>query len=78
LLYLFSSNFSNNPVITRAFLSSVLDFEKNGVKIKREIFNEAIMFLNILGGKYILDYLEERELKEKITKKIDSLLLSVD
>ena len=78
LLYLFSSNFSNNPVITRAFLSSVLDFEKNGVKIKREIFNEAIMFLNILGGTYILDYLEERELKEKITKKIDSLLLSVD
>ena len=78
MLYLFSSNFSNNPVITRAFLSSVLDFEKNGVKIKREIFNEAIMFLNILGGTYILDYLEERELKEKITKKIDSLLLSVD
>ena len=36
------------------------------------------MFLNILGGTYILDYLEERELKEKITKKIDSLLLSVD
>ena len=78
LLYLFSSNFTNNPTITRAFLSSVLDFEKNGVKIKREIFNETIMYLNILGGTYILDYFEESELKDKITKKIDDLLLASD
>ncbi|MDO5088205.1 MAG: DUF6339 family protein, partial [Leptotrichiaceae bacterium] len=78
LLYLFSSNFSNNPKITRAFLSAILDFEKNGVKIKREIFNETVMYLNILGGTYILDYFEENELKDKITKKIDSLLLTVD
>ena len=78
LLYLFSSNFTNNPTITRAFLSSVLDFEKNGVKIKREIFNETIMYLNILGGTYILDDFEESELKDKITKKIDDLLLASD
>ena len=56
----------------------MLDFEKNGVKIKREIFNETIMYLNILGGTYILDYFEESELKDKITKKIDDLLLASD
>ena len=36
------------------------------------------MYLNILGGTYILDYFEESELKDKITKKIDDLLLASD
>lgn len=74
LLYLFSSNFSNNPKITKAFLSAVHDFEKNGIKINRKIYNEVIMYLNILGGTYVLDYFEQEELKDKIVKKIDTLL----
>ncbi len=78
LLYLFSSNFSNSNSITKAFLSAVYDFEKNGVKINTRLFNEVIMYLNILGGTYILDYFEEKELKEKITEKIDSLLMIMD
>ena len=70
LLYLFSSNFSNSPTVTKAFLSAIYDFEKNGVKIKTKLFNEIIIYLNILGGTYLLDYFEENELKEKITEKI--------
>jgi hypothetical protein len=78
LLYLFSSNFSNSPTVTKAFLSAIHDFEKNGVNIKTKLFNEIIIYLNILGGTYLLDYFEESELKEKITEKIDSLLLIMD
>lgn len=78
LLYLFSSNFSNSSSVTRAFLSAVHDFEKNGVKIKTKLFNEIIMYLNILGGTYVLDYFEQDELKEKITEKIDTLLMTMD
>ena len=78
LLYLFSSNFSNSPTVTKAFLSAIYDFEKNGVKIKTKLFNEIIIYLNILGGTYLLDYFEENELKEKITEKIDNLLLIMD
>ena len=75
LLYLFSSNC---PTVTKAFLSAIYDFEKNGVKIKTKLFNEIIIYLNILGGTYLLDYFEENELKEKITEKIDNLLLIMD
>lgn len=74
LLYLFSSNFSNSDKITKSFLNVIHNFEKNGVKINRRIFSETIMYLNILGGTYILDYFETDELKEKITRKIDTLL----
>lgn len=35
---------------------SYFDFEKNGVKIDRNIFNGIIMYLNIIGGTYLLDY----------------------
>ena len=78
LLYLFSSSFSSSPTVTKAFLSAVYDFEKNGVRIKTKLFNEIIIYLNILGGTYLLDYFEENELKEKITEKIDNLLLIMD
>ena len=59
-------------------MSAIHDFEKNGVNIKTKLFNEIIIYLNILGGTYLLDYFEESELKEKITEKIDSLLLIMD
>lgn len=75
LLYLFSSNFSNNKKITNALLSSIYNFEKSGMKINSNLFNKIIIYLNILGGTYILDYFEKFELEEKITNKINSLLL---
>ena len=42
----------------------------------RNIFNGIIMYLNIIGGTYLLDYFEKEELKDKISKKIDTLLFS--
>mgnify|MGYP003582717447 CR=1 FL=1 len=78
LFYLFSSTLSNSPSITKAFLSAIHDFEKNGVKINTKLFQEVITYLNILAGTYILDYFEVEELKEKIIKKIDSLLMIMD
>lgn len=65
-LMLFSSNFTSNSLIVRAFLSAMIELESEGMPIDRDIFSEAIRFLNILGGTYILDYFEENELKEKI------------
>lgn len=74
-LMLFSSNYSSNPVIVRALLSSLLEYEKQGIEINRETFNEIIKYLNVLGGTFILDYLGEQELKNKITKKINTLII---
>lgn len=73
ILLLFSSNYSSNPIIVRSLLSSFLEFEKKGIIISRKTFNEVIKYLNVLGGTYILDYLEEEELRNKIINKINRL-----
>lgn len=73
-LYLFSSNFSSNDNIRKALLIAVNDFEKNGDKIDRNVFNEVIKYLNILGGTCLLDYFSRQELIEKIEDYLKLLL----
>lgn len=65
---LFSSNYTNNPKITRALLNAVGEMETQGLKVSRESYHELIRYVNTLGGIIILDYLSENELKEKIKK----------
>jgi hypothetical protein len=60
--------------IVRALLSSLLEFEKQGTLINRDTFKEITKYLNVLGGTYILDYFTEKELSEKITKKIKQII----
>lgn len=74
VMILFSSNFSNNPTITRAFLASCIRFQKQDIKLSRAIYTETVKYINVLGGTYILDYFTEEELTEKITKRIWGLL----
>lgn len=71
---LFSSNYSNNPTIVRALITSFIEFQNQGVNISREVFVETTKYMNVLGGTYILDYFTEEELVEKITKRIRVLL----
>ena len=66
VLSLFSSNFTNNPVITRAILYAINDLTDSGEKISRKDYLEMIRYVNLLGGIIILDYLTEDELKNKI------------
>ncbi len=66
VLSLFSSNFTNNPVIVRAILTAILEIERSGTKVGRSTFLELIRYINLLGGVIILDYLSEEELKNKI------------
>ncbi|MTV50838.1 hypothetical protein GJ688_18055 [Heliobacillus mobilis] len=74
ILMLFSSNYSSNPTIVRALLSSLLDLERKGTTIDRETFREVTKYLNVLGGTYILDYLDEEVLKDKITNQVTKLI----
>lgn len=67
VLSLFSSNFTSNPVITRAILTALSEIEGIiGEKLHRKSFLELIRYVNLLGGILILDYLSEEELREKI------------
>lgn len=66
VLSLFSSNYTNNPQITRAILNAISFLENNVRKISRKEYLEIIRYVNYLGGIIILDYLSEEELKQKI------------
>ena len=66
VLSLFSSNFTNNPKITRAILSSANELTESGENFTRQDYLEMIRYVNILAGIIIVDYLSEDELKDKI------------
>lgn len=68
VLSLFSSNFTNNPHITRAILIAIATLEKSNFKVSRSAYLEILRYVNALGGIIILDYLTEDELKNKIIK----------
>lgn len=65
---LFSSNFTNNPLITRSILKAIAKIEEDYGKITRDSFLELLRYVNLLGGIIILDYLTEEELIDKIVK----------
>lgn len=73
-LYLFSSNFSSNDRICKALLIAVNNFEKNDIKVNRNVFKEVIKYLNILGGTNLLDYFSREELTEKIEDYLKLLI----
>lgn len=75
-LSLFSNNYSSNPMITRAFLGACIAAEHEEIKVSREIFREISKYVNLLGGMYILDALEQDELQKKITERIKVLSLT--
>lgn len=73
VLTLFSSNFTNNPVIARAILNAVSTLETSVNKFSREDFFEILRYVNFLGGIIILDYLSQDELEGKIIKHYNEL-----
>lgn len=73
VLSLFSSNFTNNPVICRSILKAIVQIENDMGKLSRDSFFELIRYVNLLGGIIILDYLTEEELIEKVVKHYKEL-----
>lgn len=82
----FSSNFTSNSKVTRAVLKSILNHQESSESFDRESFFSIIRYANILAGSYLLEYLEEEEIqdkidifiKESIVEKEDSLIISGD
>lgn len=73
-LYLLSSNFMSNREIRMGMFKAILEFEKMGIKIRRNRLNELIKYLNILGGTYLLDTFNEDEIKEKCLSYLNRML----
>lgn len=62
--------FASNPTISKAVLAALLDAEKSGVSINRELVRSISQYVNLLGGIYILDCLSYDEIYSKIKNKI--------
>lgn len=63
-------NFSNNFLIVKPIIISLMRSEADGNVVDREIVRTIGKYVNLLGGIYILDTLSE----EEIIKKIDDRL----
>lgn len=73
VLPLFSRNFTNNPLITRAILTSISKLKAQKFRVGQKEYQEILRYVNALGGIIILDYLSEEELQEKIISHYHNL-----
>lgn len=55
------------------FIRAVMDAEKEGIRISTQRIRDLAIYLDELGGVYILDCLPEREIYDKILNKVEEL-----
>lgn len=73
-IMLFSSNgYFSNFEITSALLETLIAYEKDGNRASRRLFTGLSEYLNVLGGIYILDYLEKEEIKILLNTKLGEM-----
>lgn len=73
-IMLFSSNgYFSNFKITSALLETLIEYEKDGNRAGRRLFTSLSEYLNVLGGIYILDYLEKEEIKTLLNIKLGEI-----
>lgn len=63
-------NFGNNPLILHAVIQALIDAEKAGMNIEREIVRKISAYINTLGSMYLVDCFDP----EIVYKKTSSLL----
>ena len=63
-------NIFNNPAVGHAAISALLDAEKAGIAISREIVREIGKYINLLSGTYLLDALEPDDIYRRIGTKL--------
>ena len=64
---LLSSNYANNDEVIRFSIEALNELEEEiGRRMTREEFGKIAVYLNILGGINVVDYLEKDELKGRI------------
>ena len=74
VMHLIERNTSNSIHILRPFLEAIIEAQERGIDLNTDDAGELSKYLNLLGGVYILDFMSEEWIKEKIGKKIDSII----
>lgn len=66
-------NFSDNPNVVRPFLSAILDGINNGLTMDSGKIKALCKYINLLGGVYILDMLDETVIYQKTLDKFKAI-----
>lgn len=73
---LLSCIFATNREIFQNIIKSIKNYEQEkGIVLTRDQFTEIRKYLNRLSGKIVIDLLDESELCEKITTKLNSIII---
>ena len=67
----FTSRFSRNIHLLRPFFNVVDLYDCNCGLMSGDYFRSLVQYLNILGGLYLVDYLDEKEIEDKLLKRLD-------
>jgi len=70
---LFGSNFSNNKNVLFPFLFHLKKYEDSNPNLSREQFLELIKEMNLYGGKYLLDTLNEEKIRTILDNKLKEI-----
>lgn len=73
IMHILERNTSNNPSISRPFLSAIIEAKAHGLPIDTNVVGELAKYLNLLGGIYILDCLPEQRIHDKILAKANEI-----
>lgn len=66
-------NFGNNPDIVRAVIQALIDAEKSGIAVDREMIRLLSEYVNTLGGVYLIDAFSYDTVYQKCTEKLKKL-----
>ena len=68
---LFTSSLSRNIHLLRPFLNVVDYFELNGKSLNQDYFRSLVQYLNIIGGIYLIDFLDEKDIETKLIERVE-------
>lgn len=64
---------SNNPAVVRPFIRAAMDAEHEGIAISTQRVRDLAVYLDELGGVFILDCLPERQIHDRILRYAEEL-----
>ena len=71
---LLERNFSNNPRIVKEVVEAIEQVRSEGFHLNRDQIRPLCIYVNMLGGVYILDAMNEGAIKTKVIEKAQKIL----
>lgn len=68
---IFTSNFSRNIHLLRPFLKVVDYYELNKKSMSQDYFRSLVQYLNIMGGLYVIDFIDEKDIESKLKERLE-------